>query len=89
MLLNKHLLKPETRRQIADMGPNAESIVDRWLGGWPKRTVAMEADGTLIPRLKSQLETEMNLLADARTGGSLNHLAEHEIMELYGVDPGP
>ncbi len=85
-LLNSHVLKPESVQQIEKLGPLAERIADRWAGGWPKRVKSLEKSGKLLQALTSQVEREKNVLAATR---NMSHLAEHEIMELYGVSPEP
>ena len=88
-LLNKGVLKPQTEREIERLGLRAEQIADRWVSGWMKQTLQMEKDGTLLPRLKERADYEGEILAKARVGGELNHLADHEIAELYDLNAGP
>lgn len=88
-LLNHQVFKPETLAAIAELGPTAEVVADRWAGGWPKDTKALEKAGKLIPVLKAQAQKESETLSDARVGGMNNHLATHEIAELYGIDLQP
>ncbi len=85
-LLNSHVLSRESQESIEKLGPLAEKIADRWAGGWPKRVKSLEKSGKLLEELKSQVEREKNVLAEAR---NMSHLAEHEIMEMYGVSPEP
>ena len=75
--------------QVADLGPRAGQIADRWLSGWRKRTKAMERKETLIPALKETLKEESRLLAQARQGGEYQHLGDGEILAMYDVDPEP
>lgn len=89
-LLNiQHALKRETVEGIVKLGLTAQKIADRWVSGWEKETLAMEKDGTLLPRLKVASEYEAEIISRARSGGEMNHLANHEIAELYGLSPGP
>lgn len=88
-MLNSHLLKPETLRAIAKLGKTADAIADRWAVGWPTQTKAMEADGTLIYRLKEAAEVEAGAIALHRAGGENSHLADGELRELAGISPGP
>lgn len=89
-LLNvQHVLKSETVYEIVKLGLTAQKIADRWVLGWKRRVIAMEKDGTLLPRLKEQALHEAEVLSEARQGGTLNHLADREIAELYDLSTGP
>jgi hypothetical protein len=85
-LLNRHVFKPETANQIEQMGLTATQIADRWAGGWPKRVRKLESEGRLIPELQEQTERELDVKARAR---EMSHLAQHEINQMYGIDPSP
>lgn len=88
-LLNAGILKPETETAISEIGPRAEQIADRWLGGWEKRTLELEANGDLLPRLQQQTETEASVISGARMSGQMSHMADHEIADLYDLNEGP
>ncbi len=88
-LLNAHLFKPETVAKIEAMGMYASRIADRWVGGWPKETKALEAAGQLLPALKEQASREAEIYSEARMGGENSHLADHELAEMYGLSPEP
>lgn len=88
-MLNSYLLKPETVQAIARLGPTADSIADRWAVGWKAETKAMEREGTLIDRLKEAATAEAEAIARARAGGENSHLADGELREMLGIDPGP
>lgn len=83
------VLKPETVTAILELGQKAEQIADRWAMGWPRRTRELEKQGTLLQHLREQTETENRTLAEAHRGGSVQHLADHEITELYELRQGP
>ena len=85
-LLNRQVFKPETANQIEQMGLTATQIADRWAGGWPKRVKKLEAEGRLLPALKEQAEKEGEVKARAL---NMTHLANHEINQMYGIDPSP
>ncbi|MCX7902253.1 MAG: hypothetical protein N2483_08210 [Burkholderiaceae bacterium] len=85
-LLNRHVFRPETAAAIEAMGILAEQIADRWAGGWPKRTRKLDDSGLLIEALKRQVELEREVLAQAR---EMTHLAQHEILQVFGIDPQP
>lgn len=84
----QEILKPETIAEAAKLGPQALKILDRWSLGWKQELRKKEQDGSLIPELKKQTETESDVLARARAGGQNRHLADHEILEEYGPPPG-
>lgn len=84
----RQLLKLETIAAASDLGPQALKILDRWALGWGKKLREKEKDGSLLPELKKQTESETSVLANARAGGQNSHLAEHELMEEFGPPPG-
>ena len=85
-LLNRHVFKPETAAKIETMGQTASQIADRWAGGWPKRVKKLEAENRLIPELKDQVEREAEVISQTP---NISHLARHEIMQMYEIDPAP
>ena len=56
--LNKHVLRPESIRQIEALGEVASQVADRWAGGWPTQTRALEKRGELLEAVKKQAELE-------------------------------
>ena len=88
-LMNTHLFRKETARQIEAMGVYASQIADRWAGGWPQQTRALESAGKLLPALKKRAEREAAIYVEARQGGRNSHLADHEIAQIYGLNPEP
>ena len=88
-MLNSQILKPATVNAIAKLGLRAEKVADRWASGWKAETTAMEAAGTLLPRLQAQADKEAQILAEARQGGENSHLADHEILALNDLSPAP
>lgn len=89
--LNKHVLKPETIRQIESLGEVASQVADRWAGAWPKQTRRLETEGSLLQAVKEQAEVEQEALeyeaANPWVGGI-------ESRQLFGIDlngppPGP
>lgn len=89
LLYAQELLKPETVAEILELGRKAEQIADRWAMGWPRRTRELEKQGTLLQHLREQTELENRALAEAHQGGNVQHLADHEIAELYELREGP
>jgi len=85
----QNLLKPETLEALSKMGNHAQVVAERWVSGWKGQTLAMEKDGTLLDLIKDRATTEADILATAKMGGENNHLARHEIMEMYDLKPGP
>ncbi len=86
-LLHNDMLKPETEAAIEALGLTAEQVADRWLGGWPKETLALEKAGKLLEAVKAQAEREAAIYSE--TERLYSHLARHEIAEMYGLDPAP
>lgn len=85
LMYAQEILKPETVSAILELGPKAEQIADRWAMGWPKRTRELEKQGTLIVALRDQAERESRAIRENGT----THLADHEIAELWGLNPWP
>lgn len=88
-LLNRSVFKAETASAIEALGPIAKRVADRWAGGWPRQTKAMDKEGRLVEAVKKQAQREAEIYSGARTGGANSHLADHEIAELYDLSPGP
>lgn len=87
-LLNRHIFKPVTARAIEALGPAAEQVADRWAGGWPKQTRALERAGKLVPAVKETTAREAEIYSRKNQNGQ-SHLADHELAQLYGLDPAP
>ena len=84
------VVKPETLRaveRIADY--RVPSIADRWALGSPEKVRKMEADGTLIPRLKAQHKLEVRTLSDARVAGRMADVPDSEILAMHEVPQLP
>lgn len=79
----------ETLRAVSALGPTAVAVLERWVGGWPKKTKALEKAGKLIEAVKYQANREAEIYGTARMGGENSHLADHEIAQLYDLAPGP
>lgn len=76
---------PEIRRKLTLMTPLATEIANRWMLGWPKSVESLIAEGSYLEVLQEQEEKELE--AYSRPGN--DHLARHEIAELYGLSPAP
>lgn len=81
--LNRHVLKPETIAQIEEMGEVASQVADRWAGGWPKQTRAMEKKGTLLQAVKEQAELEAQAVEWERQNSWVGGI---ESRHLFGID---
>lgn len=81
-LVNRKDYPPELPPQIQAMGALAVEIANRWMTGWPGRVKAMLKRGTYLDLLKEQVELEARTLANPGN----NHLARHEILQLYDVN---
>lgn len=84
-LYNPKMYPPEIRRAINLMRPLATEIANRWALGWPKAVKALLASGQYLEALRSQEMQEREIL----TQPGNNHLARHEIVELYGLSLSP
>lgn len=84
--LNRHVLKPETIRQVEAAGPVVSQIVDRWAGGWPKKTQKLEKSGQLLAVAQSQAEQERmvdNYLRDFPDVGRM------EALQVFDLPQAP
>lgn len=81
--LNKHVLKPETIRQIEAMGEVASQVADRWAGGWPKQTRALERQGLLLEAVKEQADLEAQAVEYERQNPWVGGI---ESRQLFGID---
>lgn len=84
------VVQPKTVRVIEkDLSLRGWQIADRWAAGAPDMVRAMEANGTLLPRLKEQADLEARTIADARVGGAYNDTPDSEILALYEIPQLP
>lgn len=81
--LNRHVLKPETIRQIEAMGEVASQVADRWAGGWPKQTRALEKQGALLDAVKKQAELEAQAVEYENQNRWVGGI---ESRQLFGID---
>src|SRR4030065_2944 len=89
MPITLHAQSLETLDASVRMGSMAQTVAERWVSGWKKQVLAMEADGSLLTRIKDQADREAEVMSEARVGGALNHRADHEIAQMYDLKPGP
>ena len=61
LMFVRRLLKPETVKAIEAMDLTAQQIADRCASGWAAETLALEASGELLPRLKAQAEAKAEI----------------------------
>jgi hypothetical protein len=84
--LHRPNLYPATvRAALEKMPPLATEIANRWMLGWPERVKALLESNQYLPALEAQEKAERNAYANPGN----NHLARHEIAELYGMSPEP
>jgi hypothetical protein len=76
---------PEIRRALKLMPSLATEIANRWALGWPEAVQRLVEAGEYLEALKAQEEQEREVLSEPGN----NHLARHEIAELYGLSPSP
>jgi hypothetical protein len=81
------VLKPETVKSLAGKPLRVQQIADRWASGSPTKMKALEANGSLLERLKEQSDVEGKVLADARVGGAMSDVPDHEILAMNEVEP--
>lgn len=60
-------------------GQQVSKVVDRWAGGWPKQTRALEASGRLLPAASEQAEKEHDAL---KILGQIPDIGEIEAIQL-------
>ena len=70
------------------VGPDVEAV-DRWLGGWPKQTLALEANGTLIQALKDHVEESFEAISYKFSHQNEMYLTTSEALELFSLPLGP
>ena len=85
-LYNRAAYPSEVADKIERMGAIAMSIANRWMLGWPLRVEVLLKAGTYLEALEAQTEQEKDVLAEA---GHLNHLARHEILQIYEIREAP
>lgn len=73
------------RAELKQMPPLATEIANRWMLGWPDRVQALIQAGQFLPALRAQEEAER----EAYSNPGNQHLARHEIAELYGLSSSP
>jgi hypothetical protein len=84
------LAKAETIRAIEkQLGQRAWQIADRWAAGAPEKVKEMEADGTLLERLREQTKLEAETISDARVGGAFSDVPDSEILALHEIPQLP
>jgi hypothetical protein len=88
-LLNRSLYQPSTATAIEALDLHAQRVADRWASGWRRATRQLEISGRLLPLVREQAAREIAALAAARASPANAHLADHEILALYDIDPAP
>jgi hypothetical protein len=68
-----------------ELSQRAWQIAHRWAAGAPGKVKGMEADGTLLERLREQAELEAQTIADARVGGAMSDVPDSEVLALYDI----
>ena len=79
------VLKPATVKAVLAESLRAQQIADRWAAGAPHAVRDMEADGTLLSRIKEQADLESQTISDARIGGAYSDTPDSEILAMYEV----
>lgn len=73
------------RAKLKQMPPLATEIANRWMMGWPDRVKALIEANEYLPALVEQEEAERT----AYSNPGNQHLARHEIADLYGLSSSP
>jgi hypothetical protein len=84
-LYSPNLYPPAVRKQVESLGPLAVEIANRWLRGWPKAVKEHLRTGHYLEFLKAQEERER----EAYSQPGQNHLARHEIAQMWDLSPKP
>ena len=84
-----NLVKRETVSAVERIGYRAPMIADRWALGSPKKVKAMEADGTLIEKIRAQHKLEIRTLSDARVAGRMADVPDSEILAMNEIPQLP
>lgn len=80
------VVAPETvQAALKSLSLRGWQIADRWALGAPKKVKAMEAAGTLIPKLKEQQKLEAETISDARVAGRMADVPDSEILALQDI----
>lgn len=81
-----HVVAPETVAAIEqNLGLRGWQVADRWAAGAPTMVKRMEADGTLLARLKEQTALEAETITDARVGGHFHDMPDSELLAMYEI----
>jgi hypothetical protein len=75
----------EIRQALGKMTPLATEIANRWMLGWPTAVQSLISEGCYLEALTQQEQRER----EAYSQPGNDHLARHEIAELYGLSPAP
>lgn len=71
--------------KINAMSPQAISIANRWMQGWPEAVNALIASGEYLVALKEQAAQERKAMDEP----GLNHLSSWEKAEVMGLSQAP
>lgn len=85
-LINRTAYAPDVALEIESRGELAVSIANRWMLVWPGRVKTMLEAGVYLDCLASQTEEEKDILAKQ---ADLQHLARHEILQMYEIKESP
>jgi hypothetical protein len=77
------VVRPETVAAIEkSLSLRGWQIADRWAAGAPAMVKRLEAEGTLLARLKEQADLEAEVIADARIGGRFQDVPDSELLAM-------
>jgi hypothetical protein len=80
------VVRPDTLRNIEQqLSLRGWQIADRWAAGAPAKVRRMQADGTLLARLKEQAALEARTISDARIGGCFSDVPDSELLAMNEI----
>jgi hypothetical protein len=81
---------PETVAAIENsLSLRGWQIADRWAAGAPAMVKRLEAEGTLLARLKEQADLEAETISDARISGRFHDVPDSELLAMYEIPALP
>jgi hypothetical protein len=84
------VVRPDTLKAIEqNLSLHGWQIADRWAAGARGMVRQMEADGTLMPRLKEQADLEAETISDARISGRFHDVPDSELLAMYEIPALP
>jgi len=84
------VVRPDTLKAIEqNLSRRGWRIADRWAAGAPAMVRRMEAEGTLLARLKEQAALEAETIAKARASWPFSDTPDSELLAMYEIQVLP